>query len=113
MKVDFNAAYLESVLLNLLTNALNYSHTGRLPLIEITGRREAQQWVLIVKDNGIGIDMDKNREKLFGLYKTFSSNKQARGVGLFITRNQVEAMGGSIEVESTPGEGSTFKVIFK
>ena len=57
--------------------------------------------------------MDAYGDKIFGLYKTFSSRKDGRGVGLFITKNQVEAMGGSVDVESIPGEGTTFKVYFK
>lgn len=113
MVVNFNAAYMESVLLNLLSNSLRYSEPTRPLEIKITGRQVKDSWMLEVKDNGIGIDLDQHGDKIFGLYKTFSGNPLARGVGLFITRNQVEAMGGEISVESTPGEGATFKVFFK
>ena len=113
MVVKFNAAYMESVLLNLLTNSLRYSSPDRIPEIHITGYRIDDKWVLEVKDNGIGIDLERNRDKLFGLYKTFSNNPTSRGVGLFITKNQIDAMNGRIEVESTPGEGSVFKVFFQ
>jgi signal transduction histidine kinase len=67
---------------------------------------------LTVQDNGLGIDLVKNRAKLFGMYKTFHDNEDARGVGLFLTKNQIEAMLGSIEVESEVGVGSTFKIYF-
>ncbi|WP_298246126.1 HAMP domain-containing sensor histidine kinase [uncultured Christiangramia sp.] len=113
MEVSFNAAYMESVLLNFLTNALLYTDKSRTPEIIISGYLKNERWVLEVEDNGIGIDMDAYGDKIFGLYKTFSSRKDGRGVGLFITKNQVEAMGGSVDVESTPGEGTTFKVYFK
>ena len=113
MLVKFNAAYMESVLLNLLTNSLRYSAQDRVPEIHITGTRVGGKWMLEVKDNGIGIDLVKNRDKLFGLYKTFSEKPNSRGVGLFITKNQIDAMNGRIEVESTPGKGSVFKVIFQ
>ena len=113
MVVKFNAAYMESVLLNLLTNSLRYSEPNRVPEISITGTKVNGKWMLEVKDNGIGIDLERNRDKLFGLYKTFSEKPNSRGVGLFITKNQIDAMNGSIEVESTPGEGSVFKVIFQ
>ena len=113
MVVNFNAAYLESVLLNLLTNALRYSSPHRTPEIYISGAKIKDQWMLEIKDNGIGIDLVKNREKLFGLYKTFSNKTNSRGVGLFIAKNQVDAMNGKIEVESIPGEGSVFKIYFQ
>lgn len=113
MVVPFNAAYMESVLLNLMTNSLRYSHPLRTPAIEIKGSLEDGTWILLFKDNGIGIDMKKNADKIFGLYKTFSNNRFSRGVGLFITKNQVEAMGGRIEVESELGVGTSFKIYFK
>lgn len=86
MMVKFNAAYMESVLLNLITNSLRYSCPERDPKIHISGTKSGRNWMLEVKDNGIGIDMEKNGDKLFGLYKTFSNNTNARGVGLFITK---------------------------
>ena len=113
MQVKFNSAYMESVLLNLVTNSLRYSSPIRIPEIHIAGTKLKGKWMLEVKDNGIGIDMDKNRDKLFGLYKTFSNHPNARGVGLFITKNQIDAMDGSIAVESEPGEGTKVKVYFK
>ena len=68
--------------------------------------------MLNIKDNGLGIDLNRNKERLFGMYKTFHNNKDARGIGLFITKNQILAMGGKIEVESEPDEGTMFKVYF-
>ncbi|MFO7720304.1 MAG: PAS domain S-box protein [Gillisia sp.] len=113
MQVKFNAAYMESVLLNLVTNSLRYSSPDRIPEIHIAGTKLGEKWILEVKDNGIGMDLEKNRDKLFGLYKTFSNHPKARGVGLFITKNQIDAMDGSIAVESEPGEGTKVKVYFK
>ena len=69
--------------------------------------------VIEISDNGIGIDLVKNGDKLFGMYKTFSNNKDSRGIGLFITKNQIEAMGGSITVESELNVGTTFKIYIK
>jgi PAS domain S-box-containing protein len=111
--VAYNAAYLESVLHNLFSNALRYSHPDRKPLITADWSHENGGGVLEVTDNGVGIDMARFGDKLFGMYKTFHGNPEARGIGLFMTKNQVEAMGGSIEVESRAGEGTTFKVYFK
>ena len=67
---------------------------------------------LQVKDNGLGIDLNKYGAKIFGLRKTFHNHPEARGVGLFITKAQVESMGGNIRVESEMGEGSNFIINF-
>ncbi|RKM92730.1 sensor histidine kinase, partial [Aquimarina sp. BL5] len=69
--------------------------------------------IISFEDNGLGIDLKKHREKLFGMYKTFHRNKDSRGIGLFITKNQVEALGGKIEVESEVNKGTIFKVYMK
>jgi len=110
--VYFNRAYLESVLLNLISNALRYSHALRKPVIKITCVPSGSGYMFSIIDNGVGIDLSKNGEKLFGLNQTFHGNNDARGFGLFITKNQIEAMGDKIEVESTLGEGTTFKILF-
>ncbi|MBW3129776.1 sensor histidine kinase [Hymenobacter profundi] len=105
-------AYLDSILLNLISNAVKYRSPHRPAVIRLHTYQEPGFIVLKVQDNGLGIDMVKNRAKLFGMYKTFHDNEDARGVGLFITKNQIEAMQGSIAVESEVGVGSTFKVYF-
>ncbi len=103
-------SYLESILLNILTNAVKYRSPNRDPVIIVSAHKVNEQLVISFQDNGLGLDLKKNKEKIFGMYKTFHSNKDARGFGLFITKNQIEAMGGKIEVESIPNEGSTFKI---
>jgi PAS domain S-box-containing protein len=110
--INYNPAYIESIILNFLSNAIKYSHPDRQPEVIIDCVEEHGKKVLIFQDNGIGIDLKKNGEKLFGLYKTFNGNADARGIGLFITKNQVEYMGGKIEVESELGKGTTFKIYF-
>jgi PAS domain S-box-containing protein len=113
IEIEYNRAYLESILLNLISNALRYSHPKRKPVISLTCFEENGQLVLRVSDNGIGIDLKKHGEKVFGIYQTFNGNADARGFGLFITKNQVEAMGGKIALESSLGNGTTFKIYFK
>ncbi len=111
--VLFNPAYLESVIINFLSNAIKYSHPQRQPEIELTCYQSLEQWVLQISDNGLGMDLKKHGEKLFGLYKTFHGFSNSRGIGLFITKNQIEAMGGKIEVLSQVNVGTTFKIYFK
>ncbi len=113
MVVSFNSAYLESVLLNFLTNALRYREPKRKLEISITGYKENEIWILEIADNGVGIDLERHGDKIFGLYKTFTQTPNSRGVGLFITRNQIEAMGGKVTVESEVGVGTVFKIHFK
>ncbi len=81
--------------------------------VEITGAETPHEIKLIYSDNGLGINLEKHGTKLFGMYKTFHRNSDSRGIGLFITKNQIEAMGGRVEVESTPGEGTKFTIYFQ
>ncbi|MGN7514777.1 MAG: PAS domain-containing sensor histidine kinase [Allomuricauda sp.] len=105
-------AYLESVVLNLVSNAIKYRDPEKpKSTILIKAWEKDQNVYLEVADNGLGIDLDKYGKKLFGMYKTFHRNKDARGIGLFISKNQIESMGGQISVESMPMKGSTFKVV--
>lgn len=106
-------AYLDSVILNFLTNAIKYRRADTAPVIKIRTIQHLHHTELQIEDNGLGINLKKFSEKIFGLYKTFHGNKDARGIGLFITKNQIEAMGGSIEVESEINQGTTFKIFFK
>lgn len=111
--VNYNPAYLESILLNFIFNAIRYSHPERRPLISLKSYRENDQVVLEVSDNGIGIDLDKFGDQLFGMYKTFTENPDSKGLGLFISKNQIDAMNGMVTVQSVLNEGTTFKIYFK
>lgn len=109
-EIEYLTIYLESIIQNLLSNALKYSHPGRSPQIHIKTYRTPKSIILSVRDNGLGIDLNHNRDKIFGLHRTFHEHPEARGVGLFITRTQVEAMGGKITVMSKVNEGTVFFV---
>ena len=108
--VNYNPAYLESILYNIISNSIRYRHPERKPAIAIKWLIENDLNVLQISDNGVGIDLVKNADKIFGMYKTFSNNSDAKGIGLFITKNQIDAMGGNITVESEPNIGTTFKI---
>lgn len=111
--ISGDLAYLDSIFLNLLTNGIKYRSTERNSYVIVSAKQTDQYIAISFKDNGLGIDLQKNGSKLFGMYKTFHKNPDARGVGLFITKNQIESMGGKIEAESTPNVGTTFTVYFK
>ena len=107
-----NAAYMESIILNFLTNALKYQQPGRPLMVELGSTLINNEIKLSIKDNGLGIDLSRHGENLFGMYKTFHGNEDAQGIGLFIAKNQIESMDGRVEVESEVGEGTTFHIYF-
>jgi len=111
--INYNSAYLESIFYNLISNAIRYRDPQRKPVITINLFKEKDNDVIEISDNGIGIDLVRNGDKIYGMYKTFSTNPDARGIGLFITKNQIDAMGGTITLESEPNVGSTFKIYIK
>lgn len=110
--IVFNPAYLESILLNFTSNAIRYSHPDRTPVITYSLTATKSQKILEIEDNGLGINLEKHGKKLFGMYKTFHKHKDSRGIGLFITKNQIESMGGTIDVSSKVGIGTKFKIYF-
>ncbi len=105
-------SYLENIIQNIIFNAVKYQSPDRYPKLEINFHTEKHFHVLSFKDNGLGINIDKNKHKLFGMYKSFHGNEDAKEIGLFIVKNLIEAMEGKIEIESKEGEGSTFKLYF-
>ena len=110
MEIYTNPAYMDSIILNLLTNAVKYHHPDRSPEIAISASASDAELTLKIEDNGLGIDLKRYRTELFGMYKTFHGNADAQGIGLFITKFQVESMGGHIGVESQVDKGTTFTI---
>ncbi|MEL0457513.1 PAS domain S-box protein [Flavobacteriaceae bacterium SZ-1-7] len=106
-------AYLDSIILNFLTNAIKYGSETRKPEIMLSTHKENDYVVLKIADNGKGIDMEKYGKNLFQMYKTFHSNKDAIGIGLFITKNHIESLGGKVEVQSQVDVGTEFSIYFK
>ncbi len=106
-------AYMDSIVLNFLTNGIKYKSDDREAYVRVHAIVKDGTVELEFTDNGIGMDLKRMKHKLFGMYKTFHGNDDARGIGLFITKNQVEAMGGRIEVESEENKGTSFKVYLR
>ncbi len=103
-------SYIYSIFYNLSSNSIKYRQTGIAPVITIKSRKLKDKIELRFKDNGKGIDLDKNGAELFGLYKRFDTTMEGKGMGLFMVKTQVEALGGSIRIKSKLGEGTEFIV---
>ncbi|MFD2727158.1 PAS domain S-box protein [Hyunsoonleella rubra] len=106
-------AYLDSIILNFLTNAIKYRSDDRTPQVELSTSEVEGYVILKIADNGMGIDLEKYGKKLFQLYKTFHTNRDSIGLGLFITKNHIESMGGKVEVTSEVEVGTEFSIFFK
>lgn len=102
--------YLDSVLFNLVSNAIKYRHPDRVPRVAITSKRVNGSVCLSIADNGMGIDLNQHRSKMFSLYSRFHTHVEGKGFGLHMVKTQLAAMGGTIEVESVVGSGTTFFV---
>ncbi len=110
-EVSYPKIYLESILYNLISNALKFSINGVQPVITINTRQGEKRVLLTVKDNGLGIDLKKHGDKVFKLNKIFHEGFDSKGVGLFLTRSQIESLGGNISVVSKPKKGAEFTVV--
>ncbi|MHA4895531.1 ATP-binding protein [Pedobacter sp. PWIIR3] len=113
INIYFNPAYLESILFNFIFNAIRYCSPTRIPIVDISVNKEDGQIVLKISDNGIGIDLEKYGDQLFGMYKTFTQQPDSKGLGLFISKNQINAMGGKVTVQSKLDEGTCFMISFR
>lgn len=109
-----NKSYLESILINLISNSIKYRSPNRKLIIDILIEKKAgEEIVLVIRDNGSGIDMNRYKDRIFGLYQRFHSNKDGVGLGLYMVKTQIMALGGSIEVESEVDKGTRFCITFK
>lgn len=108
----YNPTYLESILLNLVTNSIKYARPGHPPEISIYTLKEAGKVKMQVRDNGIGIDLEKVGNRLFGFQEKFHEIPDSKGIGLYLVYHHVTKMGGKIEVSSVLHSGTTFTITF-
>ncbi len=105
--------YLYSIFYNLISNSVKYSRKDVVSCITIKSEQLADKTILLFEDNGIGFNLDKNKDDVFGLYRRFHSNYPGKGMGLFMVKSQVEIIGGNVTVDSSENEGTTFRIEFK
>lgn len=104
-----SATHLESVLHNLVSNAIKYCHDKRLPEIKIVAESTPDNTRITVSDNGVGFSAtDNNQAYVFGLFNRLHTHVEGDGVGLYLVKSIVDSYGGSVSVNSTHDGGSTF-----
>lgn len=106
-------SYVQSIMLNLVTNALKYKSPDRNLQLQLKTVTIPNYICLSVTDNGLGIDLSREKAKIFGLYKRFHSHKEGRGLGLHLVKTQAELLGGKVEVDSQVNVGTTFNIYFR
>ena len=111
--IRYPQKYIDSMMMNLISNAFKYRSKERDLVIKIKTEIKNDNIILSVSDNGLGIDLEKHKDNLFKIRRTFHDHPEAKGFGLFMTKTQIESMGGSIWIESLPGHGSTFFIEIK
>ena len=120
IKCDFKAVdtvhslknYVYSIFYNLVSNSIKFKRPEEKLLLQITSYQKQDGISIHFADNGKGIDLEANGEKLFGLYRRFDTSVEGKGMGLYMVKTQVETLGGQISVQSKPGAGATFIVEF-
>lgn len=121
IKIDFSKVnvihtvkpYLDSILINLISNAIKYRCPDRPPVINLKTELRGGYVCLIIQDNGLGIDLSAHGDKIFTLYNRFHSHVEGKGLGLYLVKTQVTALGGRIEVESEVDNGITFYIYLR
>jgi light-regulated signal transduction histidine kinase (bacteriophytochrome) len=111
-EVLFISDYLISIFKNLISNAIRYKHPERNPVIDIYSLENDGNISLIVKDNGSGFDTFNDSRKVFNSNQSHLHGEITNEISMFMLKSQVESLQGTITVESTPNNGSTFKIQF-
>lgn len=110
--IETARGYLHSIFHNLIVNSIKYRRADVSPVIQIKSTKVNGHVRLTFADNGLGIDLQRQRDKVFGLYKRFHVHVEGKGMGLFMVKTQVESLGGRVSVESTVNQGTVFTIDF-
>ncbi|HEX8461515.1 MAG TPA: PAS domain S-box protein [Segetibacter sp.] len=112
--IAFSKTYFESILVNLISNAIKYRSPLRSLVIDIRSYLDDKgNTIFQFSDNGSGIDLRRHKNAVFGLYQRFHNHSEGQGLGLFIIKSQIVALGGKIDIESEVDKGTTFTITFK
>lgn len=106
-------SYLHSIFYNLISNSIKYRRADVAPIIEIKSAIVEDKIEITFRDNGLGIDLEKKGDQVFGLYKRFHTHAEGKGMGLFMVKTQVETLGGTITIKSEINKGTQFTIKFE
>ncbi|WP_207433107.1 PAS domain S-box protein [Sabulibacter ruber] len=106
-------SYLHSIFSNLISNSIKYRQPSQRAIIRISAARRDGRITISFQDNGLGIDLDQHKQKVFGLYKRFHFHTDGKGMGLFMVKTQVETLGGKIDIQSAVNQGTQFIIEFE
>ena len=105
--------YLENILFNILQNAIKFRDVARHTIVHISIYEAQNYKTIVIQDNGLGIDLEnQDIYKVFGVYQRINAKIEGKGLGLYLVKTQMEAMGGKMDIVSQKGQGSTFRLIF-
>ncbi len=112
--IFFSKVNFRSIILNLISNALKYSHPDREPVIDVKSSVVDGRVNLQVTDNGTGINLEKNASKMFSMFSRLdnASGIEGTGIGLYIIKKMIEKENGHILVESEFGLWTRFTIVF-
>jgi len=111
-QITFSKFYLQSIIQNFVSNAIKYKRAHVDSYILFESAIEDKRKVLYVRDNGIGLNLNRHGDNVFKLYKRFHRNISGKGMGLFLIKSQLEALNATISIDSEEGVGTTFKIKF-
>ncbi len=101
-------AFLQSILSHLIGNAFKFKKERIDLKVKVITKKEGNNFILKIIDNGKGIDLSQHNNKLFKMYSRFHFGMQGKGLGLYLVKKQVEEMNGTIQVKSKVNQGTTF-----
>jgi len=110
--LKFNASYMQSIFLNLISNSIKYAQPGITPEISVKAVTKGEKKQLVFSDNGLGFNLELVKDRIFGLHQKFHNHIDSKGIGLYLVYNHITSLGGKISVESKENEGSTFTLTF-
>ena len=111
-EIKYNRVNLQSILYNLLSNALKYKLPGEVPHVRIVTAHKDDHTLLTFSDNGLGMN-DQQQKKLFTMFNRFHTHVDGTGIGLYMVKRIIENNDGRIKVKSIVGKGTTFTIYFK
>lgn len=102
---------IKSILYNLISNAFKYADASKeTQWMKIEAKSGFEKIILTIQDNGIGMDLDQNSEKLYQLYQRFTQQGSGKGMGLYLVKSHIDLLGAGIQIKSSPGQGTIFTI---